>query len=250
MIPKIIHYCWFGMNPKPELFEKCLESWKKYFPDYKIIEWNEENYNINKCPYIQEAYQCKKWAFVSDYVRFDVLYQQGGIYFDTDVEVIRPFPDSLFKSTGFTGIESSTESIAPGLVYACEPGDKIAGEMLADYQKSHFITNGKPDNFTVNARITNIFEKHGYVPDLRIQTVCNITIYPPEYFCGYDLDSRELAITEKTISVHHYTFSWASKETHIYLKIRKKILKIVGKKFFFFIRGLYRKLEQSWKSSR
>ena len=119
-IPKIIHYCWFGNNPKPEIVYKCIESWKKYFPDYEIVEWNEKNYDVNKELYMQEAYSCKKWAFVSDYARFDVLYQYGGIYFDTDVEVLKKFPQEILCNQAFTGIES-TKIISPGLVFGCAP---------------------------------------------------------------------------------------------------------------------------------
>lgn len=105
MIPKKIHYCWFGRKPLPESAKKCIASWKKFFHDYEIIEWNEDNYDVNKIPYIQQAYEAKKYAFVSDYARFDVLYQYGGVYFDTDVEVIRPFEDILEKGA-FMGCET------------------------------------------------------------------------------------------------------------------------------------------------
>ena len=93
MIPKIIHYCWFGRKPLPPLAVKCIESWKKYLPDYTIKEWNEDNFDINIVPYTREAYEVGKYAFVSDYARFYILYHHGGLYFDTDVEVIRPMDD-------------------------------------------------------------------------------------------------------------------------------------------------------------
>src|SRR5215510_15199585 len=105
MIPKIIHYCWFGGNPLSELALKCIASWKKYFPNYEIKEWNESNYDVHKIPYTSEAYNAKKYAFVSDYARFDILYQYGGIYFDVDVEVIKQFGDIL-NDTGFMGMET------------------------------------------------------------------------------------------------------------------------------------------------
>ena len=126
MIPKKIHYCWFGRNPLPESAKKCIASWRKYFPDYEIIEWNEDNYDVNKIPYTQQAYAAKKYAFVSDYARFDILYQHGGIYFDTDVEVIKSFDDVLehgaFMGCEIDGSSRSGIAVAPGLGIAAAPG--------------------------------------------------------------------------------------------------------------------------------
>ena len=115
MIPKIIHYCWFGGNPLPEDAKKYIESWRKYCPGYEIKEWNESNFDINCCDYVREAYEAKKWAFVSDYARFYILYQYGGLYFDTDVEMIRPL-FSILQKGSFMGMEvNSPACVAPGL---------------------------------------------------------------------------------------------------------------------------------------
>ena len=114
-IPHIIHYCWFGRNPKSELVLNCIESWKKYLPGYEIREWNEDNYDVTQVNFVKEAYENQKWAFVSDYVRFDVLYQFGGIYFDTDVELLKPIPEEILAKRAFTGFEN-TKLISPGLV--------------------------------------------------------------------------------------------------------------------------------------
>ena len=116
MIPKIIHYCWFGHNRKPALIKKCIESWKKFMPDWEIREWNEENYDVYKNQYIRNAYAQKKWAFVVDYARFDILNQFGGIFLDTDVELLRPIPEEILRNDAFTGFESP-ERVAPGLAY-------------------------------------------------------------------------------------------------------------------------------------
>lgn len=123
MIPKKIHYCWFGRNPLPELAVRCIESWKKYCPDYEIIEWNEDNYDINKISYVKEAYQARKWAFVTDYVRLDVVNQYGGIYLDTDVELLKSL-DPLLKYKSFFGMEEG-KFIATGLGFGAEKGTKI-----------------------------------------------------------------------------------------------------------------------------
>ena len=116
MIPKKIHYCWFGKGPKSKLFEKCLASWKKYFPDFEIIEWNEENFDVSSNKYVKEAYENKKWAFVSDYARLKIIYEEGGIYFDTDVEVLKRIPDEILE-TGYFAKESDNY-IATGLGFA------------------------------------------------------------------------------------------------------------------------------------
>lgn len=158
MIPKKIHYCWFGKNPKPDIVTKCLKSWKKYMPEYEIIEWNEDNYDINKCAYIKEAYKAGKWAFVSDYVRFDVLNSMGGIYFDTDVELLRRIPEDVLNNTAFTGMESAGK-VSPGLVFASIPHHPFLEEILKVYEQSEFVQSGKRKYKTVNEVTTEILEK-------------------------------------------------------------------------------------------
>ena len=138
-IPKVIHYCWFGKNLLPEAALKCIESWKRFFPDYEIIEWNEDNFDINACDYTKEAYQAKKWAFVSDYARYKIIYENGGVYFDTDVEVIKSFDDILVKGA-FMGIEADYKStVNTGLGIAAEKEHPLYREMLDYYEKEHFI---------------------------------------------------------------------------------------------------------------
>lgn len=208
MIPKIIHYCWFGGNEKPELALKCIESWKKYCPDYTVIEWNEDNYNINSCQYIREAYEKGKWAFVSDYARFDILYEHGGVYFDTDVELIRPINDILEKGQ-FMGMEDDRGSIASGLGLALDKGNKIAKEIIDSYRSRQFIqSNGFYDQTNVVSFVTDIFKEKGYIPENRIQNIEGITIYTKDYFCPLDYDTGELNITSNTRSIHHYISSW------------------------------------------
>ena len=140
-IPHIIHYCWFGRNPKSELVLNCIESWKKYLPGYEIREWNEDNYDVTQVNFVKEAYENQKWAFVSDYVRFDVLYQFGGIYFDTDVELLKPIPEEILAKRAFTGFES-TKLISPGLVMGSIKGLNLISEILEEYQKSSFLVDG------------------------------------------------------------------------------------------------------------
>ena len=160
MIPKIIHYCWFGGNPLPELAVKCINSWKKYLPDYEIVEWNESNYDVRKIPYIAQAYDAKKYAFLSDYARFDILYQYGGIYFDTDVEVIKPLNEILEKGS-FAGVEC-TGALNTGLGIASPAASAIYKEILNSDESSEFLyKNGSMNLTTVVDRVSEIFYKHG-----------------------------------------------------------------------------------------
>ena len=224
MIPKIIHYCWFGGNPLPELARKCIASWKKYFPNYEIKEWNESNYDVYKIPYTSEAYNAKKYAFVSDYARFDILYQYGGIYFDTDVEAIKSF-DSILKNGGFMGLET-TGSVAAGLGIGCNAGLGIAYQILEFYTSLHFInSDGSYNTKTVVEYVTEILKKHGLKNENTIQQFDGFTVYPTEYFCPYSLKTYTLNITDNTYSIHHYEASWLSKNEKKWKIFREKCIK-------------------------
>ena len=210
MIPKIIHYCWFGGNPLPESAIICINSWKKFFPDYELKEWNESNFNVQCCNYVKEAYEAKKWAFVSDYARFWILYYYGGLYFDTDVEVIKPF-DDIIKRGAFIGCERANKC-TPGLGLGVNPGLGLFKEILDWYQTIHF----KEENGELNTSITvvdyttDVLLRHNWKPDGTIQYVDGIYIYPPEYFCPMDYITGKVNIASNTYSIHHYTASWLS----------------------------------------
>lgn len=207
MIPKIIHYCWFGGNPLPEIALKCIESWRKFFPDYEIKEWNENNFDLNCCEYVKEAYHAKKWAFVSDYARFLILYNYGGLYFDTDVEVIKDMSEIVTQGA-FMGCEA-TDKCAPGLGLGVNPGLGLYNEILEDYKKSHFLNKDGTYNYeTVVDRTTKILGKHGFRESSEIQEVAEIKIYPPEYFCPMDYTTGKLNVTNNSYSIHWYDASW------------------------------------------
>jgi len=208
MIPKKIHYCWYGKNKKSNLVKRCIDSWKKYFPDYEIIEWNELNTDIHINKYVEEAYNHKKWAFVSDYYRMKVLYEHGGIYFDTDVEVIRSFPQELMKYDAFAGIESFSKLVSPGLVFACHRNNKIVKKILDSYEKDSFENVLIDDIKTINIRISEILSRDGYRKEDVYQEIDGMHIFPSEFFCAYDGDKRKQNPTDKTLSIHHYTASW------------------------------------------
>lgn len=206
-IPKKIHYCWFGGNPLPEFAKKCIESWRKFLPDYEIIEWNEQNYDVHKIPYISQAYNAKKFAFVSDYARFDILYEHGGLYFDTDVEVIKPF-DELVEKGAFAGVEFPGKLNA-GLGLASSAASPIYKEILDSYMISNFINqDGSLNLYTVVDRVSEIYAKHGFTSEDKIQYIADTYIYPTEYFCPKNVQTGILNITENTYSIHHYDASW------------------------------------------
>lgn len=247
-IPKIIHYCWFGGNELSDLAKKCIDSWKKYFPEYKIIEWNENNFDINCCQYVQDAYKEKKWAHVSDYARFYVLYQYGGIYFDTDVEVINSY-DNILKEGAFMGCERWDGGIATGLGFGVEKSNSFMKKILEDYEKSSFYDEkGEADIYnTVVVRVTNLMTQAGYIPNYEPQRVNGIVIYPKDYFNPMIYETGVLDITSNTKSIHWYDASWFPKgDKKIHLveqKIRVKFKYPLSNIFCFIYRKGYRLLE-------
>lgn len=222
---KKIHYCWFGGNPKSDIIKKCIESWKKYCPDYEIIEWNENNFDINCCDYVRAAYQSKKWAFVSDYCRFWALYNHGGIYLDTDVEIIKPINN---LPNTFVGFENKT-AVSSGLIRGALQNDEICRLMLESYQSDKFIgTNGEFNLKTVCVRETEIFQSFGLQLDDTMQTIKGTTIFPKEYFCGKNFETKKLELTENTYTIHHYAGSWLT----CWQRCKFFIRKIIGDKIY------------------
>lgn len=218
MIPKVIHYCWFGGNPLPKSAIKCIDSWKKFLPDYEIKEWNESNFDINLIPYTREAYEMKKYAYVSDVARFLVLYREGGVYFDTDVEIVKPL-DDIIEAGAFMGIEDLGEegktypNVAPGLGLAVEAGNPFYKEILDHYYVSHYydpITK-VPYPLTVVNHCTDLLIKNGLKPTNKFQTVAGINIYPVDYFCPLEDATGILTITENTRAIHWFSKTWIDK---------------------------------------
>ena len=214
MIPKIIHYCWFGGNPLPNSAKKCIESWKKYCPDFIIMEHNEDNYDISKYPYMKEAYDAKKWAFVSDVARLDVLYHYGGIYLDIDVELLRPI-DHMLTGAGFMGFEDMKQ-VASGLGMASEKNSRIVELLLSDYDGLHFIDeNGDMDLTPCPVRNTQKLLEIGLVPNGLFQKIDGFTFYPRTVLSPMEYTSGRLKFkTKDTVSIHHYAASWQSESFH------------------------------------
>lgn len=211
MIPKIIHYCWFGGAPLPEDARKYIETWRKYCPDYKIIEWNESTFDIQSNPYVKEAYQAKKWAFITDYVRLFALYNVGGIYMDTDVEVLKNL-DRFLKEKGFSGFER--ENAVPTGIMGAEKGHQFIGVLLHQYDDLHFIKqDGTYDETTNVTRITNTAVALGLKLNNEKQTISKFTYYPKDYFCPKSSRTLEIQLTENSYTIHHFAGSWVTGNT-------------------------------------
>ncbi len=212
MIPKTIHYCWFGGSKLPQSARKNIASWKKYFPEYEIKVWNEKNFDVHSIPYTHEAYERKKYAFVSDYARFYVLYHYGGLYFDTDVEIIHSMEDIIEKGA-FMGVEKDREQIGinAGLGMGCAAGNDLFKEIISHYETIHYTDEkGVPYPGTVVAHTTWQLLQNGWLPKDELQQVSGIWIYPNEYFNPLDDATGCLCITENTRSIHWYAKTWVS----------------------------------------
>lgn len=235
MIPKIIHYCWFGGNPLPKSAIKCINSWKKFFPDYEIKEWNESNFDVNCTRYTAEAYEAKKYAFVSDYARFYILYHEGGLYFDTDVEIIRPMDDIVEKGA-FMSVEipfrklTQASSINPGQGIGAPKGYSVYKEMLDFYQNlSFYREDGAIQNYAMIRKISDIFSNAGMKVIDEVQFLRDIYVYPADYFNPLDEQTGILHITDNTRTIHWYMASWLPSQPMWKKKLKqfvRRILKI------------------------
>ena len=207
MIPKTIHYCWFGGNELPPLAKKCIKSWKKYCKGYKIIKWDESNFDISSAPlYVRQAYDAKKWAFVSDYVRLWAMVNYGGIYMDTDVEVVKKL-NPFLKHKAFSGFESDTN--IPTGIMACEKKFPMFEKFLKYYDDAIFIKSDGTMNTTTNVKlITDECLKHGLIQNNSFQVVEGFALYPNEFFCPINLDSDSFDRTERTTTIHWFNGSW------------------------------------------
>ena len=211
MIPKIIHYCWFGGNPLPKLAKKCIRSWKKYCKGYEIREWNESNFDISTAPlYVRQAYEAKKWAFVTDYVRLFAMTKYGGIYMDTDVEVVAPL-EKFMHHQAFSGFEDMVH--IPTGIMACEKDFPLFVEFLKYYDTATFINPDGTLNTTTNVIImTDIVSKKGFVPNGQYQIVEGFALYPREVFCPMEPGSRLFHKNEDTTTIHWFSASWFTPE--------------------------------------
>lgn len=233
MIPKIIHYCWFGRNPKPKLAEKCIKSWKKYCKSYEIIEWNEDNFDISECPlYVRQAYKAKKWAFVTDYVRLKVVYNNGGIYLDTDVQIIKPL-DDLLGYNSFFGFQNDYE-VNTGLGFGSIKGSIILFELLQQYENIPFlIEDGEYDILACPTRNTEVFLKHGLIQNGANQSLDDGTkVFAAEYFCPISYETLKKEVTKNTYSIHWFSASWHTKQENKEYQKRIKAKRRIDRKHY------------------
>lgn len=208
MIPKIIHYCWFGGNKIPNSVKLCIKTWKKYCPDYEIRVWNESCFDVNSHPFVKKAYACKAWAFVSDYVRLQVVYENGGIYLDTDVELIKSL-DDLLQNKCYFGLQQDKNLCNTGIGFGAEKGSPIVKKMMDEYENVEFNPN---DMLSVACPTlnTNALLKNGYEPTSGIFSNDEFTVYPTCYFDPYSTQDKTNLLCENTYSIHHYNASWCS----------------------------------------
>lgn len=220
MIPKVIHYCWFGRGQMPELAIKCLNSWKQHLPDYNIVVWNEDSFDIERNRYVREAYQSKKYAFVTDYVRLYALYHHGGIYMDTDVEVIKPL-DRFLQHRAFTGCEDDMMCVTGTM--ASEKGHPWIEKLLSDYDDRSFILPDGSFDKTPNTKVITDYTISDYGWQTRNTHQIlkdDLNIFPFDFFCAKQWRTGKVIITNNTYTIHHFSASWHSKTDKFKHKIR------------------------------
>lgn len=253
MIPKIIHFCWFGHNPLPESALKCINSWKKFFPDYEIWQWSEDSltsklstqtsndiadkimpFDVNIIPYTKDAYEAKKYAFVSDYARFYVLEKYGGLYFDTDVEIIKSMDDIVTRGP-FFGIEvdgnekkGTLPAVAPGLCLGAEAHMSFYKQINEGFEHLNFyLDDGSWNNFTMIPMVSKMLVELGMQPHNKIQEVGDFTLYPAEYFNPLEIATGRLKISKNTRSIHWFMASWMAPQPVWKKKLKQYIRRVL-----------------------
>ncbi len=232
MIPKTIHYCWFGRGELPPLAKRCIASWRQFFPDYEIKEWNEDSFDVNGISYTSEAYEAKKYAFVSDYARFWVLYKFGGVYFDTDVEVISSMEDVIDRGPfmGFELIKQDSDfAVNPGLGIAAESGMTVYKEILERYASMHFrLESGEQNPLSMIPMVTGMLKEKGLIGNGTIEEVAGINVYPPDWFNPFDDATGRLRKSGNTRSIHWFAKSWLPKEPAWRIGVKRFVRRAIG----------------------
>lgn len=227
MIPKIIHYCWFGGKSLPADVVKCIETWKKYCPDYTIKRWDENNFDVNSHPFTKSAYEAKAWAFVSDYARLKIVYDNGGMYLDTDVEILRN-PDFLLENKCYIGIQQPETLCTTGLGFGAEKKNPIVKSMLESYDVISFSEKEKSKiacPWLNDSKIRAL----GNVDNDNITYLKDITIYPPCYFDPISTGNTKNLLCNKSVSIHHYAATWTTPRQ----RLKRKIIRILGEEKYY-----------------
>lgn len=224
MIPKVIHYCWFGRGEMPTLTLKCIDSWKQYLPEYEIMLWNEDNFDINSYQYTADAYRERKYAFVADVCRLHALKEMGGLYLDTDVEFIRPLDDSFLDDVAFTGFEDSL--VSAGVIGSVKNGEWVSDLLSFYHDKSFYKADGSMDINPITEMITDFMgrEKNILANNVHYTIANYCTIYPSEYFYPKSWKTLKMNITPNTYCIHHFAGSWIDHEMSIVGKLANKVL--------------------------
>ena len=222
----MINYCWFGGAPLSASVKKNIASWKKYCPECKIIEWNEKNFDVNINSFVSEAYSAKEWAFVSDFARLYIIYQNGGIYFDTDVEIIKSI-DKLFKNHAFVALQRQGMMCNTGLGFGAEPKNSVVKKMLEEYSNKKFSLTNR-EKMLCPILNSHAFEALGYhtLEEDRITRINSLAIYPPEYFDPFSPGFTNDLLSNKTFAIHHYDASWEKTSR----KFKRKLVNKLGQK--------------------
>lgn len=232
MIPKIIHYCWVGNAPKPKSVLYCIESWKKFCPDYEIREWNESNYDFTKNKYMKQAYEAKKWGFVPDYARLDIIYEYGGIYLDTDVEIIRSF-DELLDQEAFMGFEETGEKtyyVNCGQGFGAVPHHEIIKKARDLYEHISFYKEDGTLNMLASPHYTTqILKEYGLLQENKDQNLRSMKIYASDVLCPKNFRTGKIHESNRTVSIHHFTASWLDEKIKKEIKRRQKLERVMGK---------------------
>lgn len=223
MIPKVIHYCWFGDGELSDLAKKCIESWKKYCPEYEIKRWGENEINIDSVDYMREAYKNKAWGFVPDVARLQIILKEGGIYLDTDVEIKKSF-NPLLDNHAFMGFEDNN-CVNLGQGFGAEANNPVIQRMLADYSNRHFMSADGIIDKTPSPYIqTETLTKLGMHPGNKLQKLDCVTIYPSDYFCPISFETGKCKITDNTYSIHHFDGSWMDDYQVKMMNLRREVL--------------------------
>lgn len=222
MIPKVIHYCWFGGKPLPNEVKACIASWKKFAPDYRIIEWNEKNFDVEGHPFVKAAYVSKAWAFVSDYARLKVIYENGGIYFDTDVELLKN-PDILLENECYIGVQQLGQICTTGLGFGAVKSSIVVRDMLEKYNEITFDIE-KKIQLACPSLNNEIIEKYGYKFTSEVWKSDLLTVYPSRFFDPISPGDSENLLCEETISIHHYSASWMGFKN----RFKRKLFNLIG----------------------
>lgn len=241
MIPKIIHYCWLSNEEYPEVVEKCIKSWHKKLPDYKFIKWTAENFDIHSNLFCKEAYENKKYAFASDYIRLKVLYEYGGIYLDSDIEVLKKF-DDLLDNKAFIGFEN--DSAVTGWFMASESYNPLFKRFLDYYENRHFVmSNGKLDIIPNPQILTKIISQtNDLILNGSLQKFDNIVIYPKDYFCPKDYKTGKVSITDNSYCIHYFNGAWLSKSTRLKTNILIVLRNCFGNNFTNKLLNIYQRI--------